>query len=169
MHGMVSFNHSRFLTCLGSGLLLGLSACAASSDWKAPFRATTHLSEATTDAAAVLTQGTTQATKDLTRPMKELVARMAPGADATATEKLNVVVFAIVNHENLRVDIAQGGGEHLRAFAHLIGLPTDRHAAFFEAAQGRYQWMYADAITPIQSLDRILGEYYDPGWQDVLN
>jgi len=162
----IPFDSGRLLGCMGAGLLFGLTACVATTDiTKAPFRATTHLSEATTDAAAVLTQGTTQATKDLTRPIKELVSQMAPGADARVTEKLQVVVFAIVNHENLRTDIARGGGEYLQAFAHLIGLPADRHADFFETAQSRYHWMYADAITPIQSLDRFLGEYYDPGWR----
>jgi hypothetical protein len=149
---------------MGLGLLNGLTACMTVTDaTKAPFRATTHLSEATTDAAAVLTKGTTQATKDLTRPIKELVARMAPGADATATEQLKVVVFAIVNHERLREDIARGGGEYLQAFASLIRLPADRQADFFETAQRQYQWMYADTMTPSQSLDRLLGEYYDPG------
>ena len=118
------FDRGDLLRVMGVGLLFGLPACATTTDiTKAPFRATTHLSEATTDAAAVLTQGTTQATKDLTRPIKELVSRMAPGADAKVTEKLAVVVFAIVNHENLRVDIARGGGEYLESFADLIGLP----------------------------------------------
>ena len=166
MRGMISSNHSRFLACLSSGLLVGLTACVATTDiTKAPFRATTHLSEATTDAAAVLTQGTTQATKDLTKPIKELILHMAPGADAKVTRKLEVVVFAIVNHDNLRIDIARGGGEYLKSFAHLIGLPAARHAAFFETAQSRYPWMYADTITPVQSLDRLLGEYYDPRWK----
>jgi hypothetical protein len=159
-----------FLRFIGPGLLVWLTACAATTDiTKAPFRATTHLSEATTDAAGVLTNGTTQATKDLTRPIKELVSRMAPGGDAKVTEQLKVVVFAIVNHENLQTDIARGRGEYLESFASLIGLPADRHADFFQTAQSRYHWMYADTMTPFQSLDRFLGEYYDPRWQDVVN
>jgi len=159
-------NRADLLRVIGPGLLLGLTACVATTDiTKAPFRATTHLSEATTDASAVLTQGTTQATKDLTKPFKELILHMAPGADAKVTRRLEVVAFAIVNHENLRIDIARGGGDYLESFAHLIGLPAARHADFFETAQSRYSWMYADTITPVQSLDRLLGEYYDPGWK----
>ena len=162
----IPFNRGNILRFMGPGLLFGLTACAATTDiTKAPFRATTHLSEATTDAAAVLTQGTTQATKDLTKPIKELIMHMAPGADAKVTRRLEVVVFAIVNHDNLRIDIARGGGDYLESFAHLIGLPAARHAAFFETVQSRYPWMYADTITPVQSLDRLLGEYYDPGWK----
>ena len=160
------FTRVDLLTFIGQGLLLGLTACVATTDiTKAPFRATTHLSEATTDAAAVLTQGTTQATKDLTKPIKELILHMAPGADAKVTRRLEVVVFAIVNHDNLRIDIARGGGDYLESLAHLIGLPASRHTDFFETLQGRYPWMYADPITAVQSLDRLLGEYYDPRWK----
>jgi len=159
-----------FLRSLGLGLLFSLTACVATTDiTKAPFRATTHLSEATTDGAAVLIRGTTQATKDLTRPVKELIARMAPGADAQVSERLKVISFAIMNHENLMIDIARGGGEGLESLAVLIGLPRDRHVEFCHTLQDRYPWLYDHNLTPFQSLDRLLSEYYDPRWTEALN
>jgi hypothetical protein len=149
-------------------LAFGLTACVATVDaTKAPFRATTHLSEATTDAAAVLTHGTTQATKDLTRPIKELLLRMAPGADAGVRNGLKLVAFAIMNHDNVMSDIARGHGEYLSSFALLLGLPPDRHSGFFTELQSRYAWLYADPVTPFQALDRLLGDYYDRNWIQV--
>jgi len=163
------FHRNVFLQLFWIGVLLSLTGCAATLDvTKAPFKATTRLSEATTDAAAVLTRGTTDATKDLTAPMKQLIAHMAPGGDGQVSQKLKVVVFAIMNHENLMIDIARGGGERLEAFASLIGLPADRQSEFCRTVQGRYRWLYDDGVTPFQSLDRFLSEYYDPGWKDVI-
>lgn len=148
---------------------MGLTGCVAAADvTKAPFRATTHLSEATTDAAAVLTRGTTQATKDLTGPMKEMIARMAPGADANVPEKLKVVAFAIMNFENLMGDIARGQGEYLESMASLLGFTGDRRVKFFHGVHDRYQWLFAYTLTPLDSLDRFLATYYDAQWQDVL-
>ena len=163
-------HRNAFLQLFWTVVLLSSTGCVATLDaTKAPFKATTRLSEATTDAAAVLTRGTTDATKDLTAPMKQLIALMAPGGDAQVSQKLKVVVFSIMNHENLMIDIARGGGERLEAFAALIGLPADRQSEFFRTMQGRYQWFYNDSVTPFQSLDRLLTEYYDPTWADILN
>ena len=153
----------------GLGLAFGLTGCVATADvTKAPFRATTHLSEATTDAAAVLTRGTTQATKDLTGPMKEMIAHMAPGADANVTDKLKVVAFAIMNFENLMGDIARGQGEYLESVATLLGFTGDRRVEFFQTVHNRYQWLFAYTLSPLDSLDRFLGTYYDPAWEDIL-
>jgi hypothetical protein len=161
-------NSGPVLTLLTPLLGVWLTACVATVDvTKAPFRATTHLSEATTDAAAVLTHGTTQATKDLTRPIKELLLRMAPGADVEVGKDLKIVAFAIMNHGNVMSDIARGHGEYLTSFALLLGLPPDRHPDFFDQLQRRYSWLYAEPVTPFQALDRLLGEYYDRNWLQV--
>ncbi|OQW35423.1 MAG: orotate phosphoribosyltransferase [Nitrospira sp. SG-bin1] len=47
-------------------------------------------------------------------------------------------MFASLNFEALTAEMAQGQGEHLASLATLMGVPTERHAAFFAMTQERY-------------------------------
>ncbi|NGZ08482.1 MAG: DUF3015 domain-containing protein [Nitrospira sp. LK70] len=47
-------------------------------------------------------------------------------------------VFASLNFDALTAEMAQGQGEHLASLATLMGVPEDRHAAFFAMTQERY-------------------------------
>jgi len=50
-------------------------------------------------------------------------------------------LFALMNFENLTQEMAQGKGEHLSSLATLMGIPAERHAAFFALTQERYTAM----------------------------
>jgi hypothetical protein len=56
--------------------------------------------------------------------------QITPGFKATA--------FATINHRNLQQDIAAGQGEYLTSMSVLLGVPEDRRATFFSAAQAGY-------------------------------
>ena len=47
-------------------------------------------------------------------------------------------MFASLNFDALTAEMAQGQGEHLASLATLMGVPTERHAAFFAMTQERY-------------------------------
>ena len=47
-------------------------------------------------------------------------------------------VFASLNFDALTAEMAQGQGEHLASLATLMGVPAERHAAFFAMTQERY-------------------------------
>ncbi len=50
-------------------------------------------------------------------------------------------MFAQLNVDNLSQEMAQGKGEHLSSLATLMGIPAERHAAFFALTQERYTAM----------------------------
>jgi hypothetical protein len=47
-------------------------------------------------------------------------------------------MFASLNFDALSAEMAQGQGEHLASLATLMGVPAERHAAFFAMTQERY-------------------------------
>ena len=52
--------------------------------------------------------------------------------------KNKTTMFAEWNSDALAQEMAQGGGEHLASLATLLGVPQDRHQAFFTMTQERY-------------------------------
>ena len=154
---------------LTPGLFLLLTACfATSTRVQSPVDFTTELSEATTDAAAHLADASTQVTRDLLEPFKDLLAQMAPGGQARVPRTLKVVVYVLANHQRLQRDIARGGGERLAGFADLAGVPPDHQAEFFRTVQARYRRIYAPTDTAFQSVDRFLSEHYARNWREML-
>jgi len=49
-----------------------------------------------------------------------------------------VIAFVALNFENLKQDMAKGGGEYLTSLSELFDIPHDRLPAFFSYAQSRY-------------------------------
>jgi len=49
-----------------------------------------------------------------------------------------VIAFVAFNFENVKQDMARGGGEYLTSLSALLGVPQDRRKAFFSYAQSRY-------------------------------
>ncbi len=48
------------------------------------------------------------------------------------------MMFAELNADALKQEMAQGGGEHLASLATLLGVPDRQHGAFFAMAQEHY-------------------------------
>lgn len=124
--------------------LIGSAGCDATRELvKAPFDATTAVSN-----------GTTQATGELTQPSKEFTSSTTPGSVFKNEQQLRA--FIAHNFNNLQHDIAQGRGEYLTSMAILADIPLDRHRQLFAELQDRYQLLYSHESAPSESLERVI-------------
>jgi hypothetical protein len=63
------------------------------------------------------------------------------------------IAFVNYNEANLEQDLARGQGENLTSLGTLLGLPTNRQAAFHAKAQGAFETLaIADHDTRVQQL-----------------
>jgi hypothetical protein len=68
------------------------------------------------------------------------------------------VMFAELNFENLSQEMAQGQGEHLASLATLMGVPADRHDAFFAMTQERYTALVQAGDTSAVAMVKAINE-----------
>jgi hypothetical protein len=70
--------------------------------------------------------------------------------DGKVMSEHKTTMFASLNFEALSAEMAQGQGEHLASLATLMGVPAERHAAFFALTQERYtSLMQAGEASPV--------------------
>jgi len=127
--------------------VLGTAGCDATKELvKAPFEATTALSN-----------GTTQATSELLEPLKEFISSTTPGAMYNDPQKAKhrFRVFVACSFNNVQRDIAQGEGEYVTSLATLAGIPQERRPQFFAMLQERYTTIYSTNTAPVESLHRL--------------
>ena len=115
---------------LGALMLFGCSTDATIELTKAPFDATTDL-----------TNGTSNAIGELLEPTKKFLSSTTPGSAAIdrftrAREKTEL--FVGFSYEHLRADVARGSGEHLASLAVLAGIPAERRPQFQECLRDAY-------------------------------
>jgi hypothetical protein len=58
--------------------------------------------------------------------------------DGLVREGAHVEAFTALNYDNLKSDIAAGGGEYLTSLGTLLGIPDGQRPAFFDAVQDLY-------------------------------
>jgi hypothetical protein len=124
--------------------------------------ATTELTKAPFDATSDISGGVSGATSEFTEPTKEITSSTTPGAwfteDGAVKTEHRLRAFAVYSFHSLKTDVAQGRGEYLTSFATLLGIPEDRRPAFFGHMQQHYPVLYAEQLTPGESLNRVLTE-----------
>ena len=124
--------------------------------------ATTELTKAPFDATSDISGGVSGATSEFTEPTKEITSSTTPGAlftaDGFVKAEQKARAFSVYSFYSLKSDMAQGRGEYLTSFATLLGVPEDQRVAFYQHMQERYAGMYADGMTPLQSLNRVIDE-----------
>lgn len=128
-------------------LVFGSAGCDATRELiKAPFEATTALSD-----------GTTQASKELLEPLKEFTSSTTPGAmyNDPMKAKHRFRAFVAYSFSNVQRDIAQGKGEYVTSLAALAGIPEERRPQFFAMLQDRYTAIYSTGTAPIESMHRL--------------
>lgn len=90
---------------------------------------------------------TTKATMDTT---VNFFSSTSPGsmftADGMVEQKQKVNLFAGVAFENLRHDMAQGGGPYLTSLAVLMNIPSDRQDEFARFVQDRYPVLFTSDL-----------------------
>lgn len=124
--------------------------------------ATTELTKAPFDATSDILGGVSGAISEFTEPTKELTSSTTPGAwfteDGSVKPEHKLRAFTVYGFYSLKSDVARGQGEFLVSFARLLEIPDDRAPAFFRYMQAQYPVLYAEQLTPVQSLNMILAE-----------
>ncbi|GFO58657.1 hypothetical protein GMST_09820 [Geomonas silvestris] len=88
------------------------------------------------------TEGTSETLQNTTDASSDFTSSTSP-RDETSRNDQKVKQFASVNRDRIREDAARGGGEHLAAFAYLLGVKQERQPEFFQAARENYPTLFA--------------------------
>jgi len=76
--------------------------------------------------------------------------------DGTIKSERAQEAFAEVNFESLAQEMAKGQGDHLTAFAHLLGCPEASLSEFGHLAQHNYTQIFShDSMTPLELVDAV--------------
>lgn len=144
---------------LMSCLLLTLSGCMTN--------ATVELTKAPFDATTDLTNGISGATREFLDPTTEFTSSTTPGAlseSGLLRAKQKATFFAIQTHDNLRTDIARGQGEYLASLASLTGVSASRYTEFQGAMIGSYATLFDAHLSASQSTERVIDLAWASGY-----
>jgi hypothetical protein len=149
----------RIVPCVG--MLLLTSGCITD--------ATIELTKAPFDATTDLTNGTTAASSEFTQPLKEFTSSTTPGAAsmAPARAKKRLHLFTASSYDNLRSDISRGYGEYLVSLATLAGVPSVQFPEFQLLMQDSYSTMFDDALATADSTRQIVEIAWAAGYGRV--
>ncbi len=140
-------------------LLLALGGCMTD--------ATVELTKAPFDATTQLTNGTSGATKEFLDPTTEFTSSTTPGSSAEnrlLRAKQKATIFAMHTHENLRTDIARGQGEYLTSLASLAGVSIDHWEDLQATMLASYPTLFDEQLSPTQSTERVVDLAWAKGY-----
>ena len=131
--------------------------------------ATVELTKAPFDATTQLTNGTTAALSEFTDPLTEFTSSTTPGAASVvpARAKKRLEVFTASSYDNLRSDISRGSGEYLASLATLAGVPSEKFTQFQSFMQDSYSTMFEDALPATDSTRQIVEIAWAAGYGRV--
>ncbi len=144
------------------GLLVGLlmlSGCMTD--------ATVELTKAPFDATTALTNGTSNAIGEILEPTKKFLSSTTPGAiaiDRLTRAREKTELFVAYSYEHLRAESAQGSGEHIASLAALAGIPSDRRHQFQENMRDAYSTMFNEALPTRDAKLRIVNAAWSEGF-----
>ena len=147
---------------LFGGLLFGmmlLSGCIT--------EATIELTKAPFDATTELTDGTSRAVGELLEPTKKFLSSTTPGAvaiDRFTRAREKTELFVGYSYEHLRAEIARGSGEHVASLAVLAGIPSDRRPEFQEKMRETYSTMFNESLPSREARLRIVNTAWSEGY-----
>ena len=79
--------------------------------------------------------------------------------DGVIVKKEHVNVFAGINFESLKQEMAQGEGEHVASLATLLGVPEANHSEFFQLLQSRYdELLPTSEVTSVGMLNALYNQ-----------
>lgn len=129
--------------------------------------ATVELTKAPFDATTALTDGTSKAVGELLEPTKKFLSSTTPGAvaiDRFTRAREKTELFVGYSYEHLRAESAQGSGEHVASLAVVAGIPADRHAQFQEKMRDIYSTMFNEPLPPREAKFRIVNAAWSEGY-----
>ena len=144
------------------GLLLGmlpLSGCIT--------EATIELTKAPFDATTELTDGTSRAVGELLEPTKKFLSSTTPGAvaiDRFTRAREKTELFVGYSYEHLRAEIARGSGEHVASLAVLAGIPSDRRLQFQEKMRDTHSTIFNESLPLREARLRIVNAAWSEGY-----
>ncbi|HKY72787.1 MAG TPA: DUF3015 family protein [Nitrospira sp.] len=151
--------HWLLLPCIG--IMLIISGCITD--------ATVELTKAPFDATTQLTNGTTAAISEFTDPLTEFTSSTTPGAASVhpARAKQRLQAFTASSYDNLRFDISRGSGEYLVSLATLAGVPPAQFQEFQSHMQDSYSTMFDDVLPVAESTTQIVEIAWSSGYGRV--
>jgi FAD/FMN-containing dehydrogenase len=144
------------------GLLVGmllLSGCIT--------EATVELTKAPFDATTALTNGTSEAVGEVLEPTKKFLSSTTPGAvaiDRLTRAREKTELFVGYSYEHLRAESAQGSGEHVASLAVLAGIPSDRLPQFQEKMREAYSTMFNEDVPTREARLRLVNAAWSEGF-----
>lgn len=144
------------------GLLLGLvvvSGCITD--------ATTELTKAPFDATTALSDGTSRAVGEILEPTQKFLSSTTPGTvaiDRYTRAREKTELFVGYSYEHLRAESARGSGEHIASLAVLAGIPPDRRTQFHENMRNTYSTMFDESLSPRDARIRLVNAAWSEGF-----
>lgn len=128
--------------------------------------ATADLTKAPFEATTALTDGTSKAVGELLEPTKKFLSSTTPGADAIdrftrAREKTEL--FVGFSYEHLRAEAARGSGEHVASLAVLAGIPAEQQAQFQEHLRESYSALFHESLSSREGRVRLVNAAWAEG------
>jgi hypothetical protein len=112
------------------------------------------------------TDGTSETLQNTSDASTDFTSSTSPHKEAKEGGARQVQQFASVNFDRLREDIARGDGEHLRTFAHLLGIKENHQTEFFAVAKKNYSVLFTEPTTSGNLLARLNTELEPyPTWR----
>lgn len=129
--------------------------------------ATVELTKAPFDATTALTNGTSNAVGELLEPTQKFLSSTTPGTvaiDRLTRAREKTELFVGYSYEHLRADSARGSGEHIASLAVLAGIPSDRRSRFQENMREAYATMFNDSLPTREARVRVVNAAWSEGF-----
>ena len=152
--------------CKSYGLLFGLlmlSGCITQGTTDA----TVDLTKAPFEATTALTDGTSKAVGELLEPTQKFLSSTTPGTvsiDRLTRAREKTELFVGYSYEHLRADSARGSGEHIASLAALAGIPPDRRPQFQEDVRDAYSMIFNDSLASREARRRLVNAAWSEGF-----
>ncbi len=92
------------------------------------------------------TEGTTETLENTSEASTDFTSSTSP-SDEKVSQTNKIKTFAAVNIDRLKEDMARGNGEHLTAFAQLLGIPESHRAEFCALTKQKYPILFSSEPT----------------------
>jgi hypothetical protein len=129
--------------------------------------ATVELTKAPFDATTALTNGTSNAIGEILEPTKKFLSSTTPGAmaiDRFTRAREKTELFVGYSYEHLRAEMARGSGEHIASLAVLAGIPSDRRPQFQEKMRDAYSTMFDESLPLREARIRLVNAAWTDGF-----
>lgn len=113
------------------------------------------------------TEGTSETLENTSDASTDFTSSTSPDDEEEKSGVVKARAFASANLDRLKEDMSRGKGEHLSAFAHLLGISEAHETEFFAFAKKKYPVLFSsEPTTSEEMLARLDSELNDhPTWR----